>query len=295
MLYQAPRCGAPYTSTLDGNGNLTCFFSSVPDVIWAAIIASVLTFAGVLLTNRHYARQQKAQLEHERKLAEADRMFKLREGVYLAAAAEVTAAYQQLTNLSSIDVSKVNPADGLAGFFVAANQASLVASDDTVKTISEFMIGYSGAFFELLGKVGPIQEARVDRDIYDGNHQQYRNEVSRILSSMTQFNEEAKANSAVWNALERSLEFNMKEAEKAASARDDAWQELNAQKLVFLREAVPAVKAVANLAIPALVAIRNELGISTDIDAYRDDFENRFTRVQQQLEQFVSKITSGAV
>jgi hypothetical protein len=87
----------------------------------------------------------------------------------------------------------------------------------------------------------------------------------------------------------------MQEATKAATARDEAWKQLNSQKLNVLKAAMPAVKDVANLAIPAIVAIRGELGMSTNIDAYREDFETRFQRVQQQLEQFVANIAADAV
>jgi hypothetical protein len=42
------------------------------------------------------------------------------------------------------------------------------------------------------------------------------------------------------------------------------------------------------------VAIRAELGISTDIEGYRADFENRFAKLQEQFEEFLAKITSDA-
>lgn len=274
--------------------SIVSYLSSVPDVIWAAIIASLLTLSGVTLTNRHYSKQQRAQLSHENALNQASRKFTMREGVYLAAAEELTVAFQQLTNLSSVDVAKTNPADRLAGFFIALSKASLVASDETARAISDFMIGFSGAFFDLLSKIGPIQEARTDRDIYDSAHEQHQNEVSRILASMTQFNEEAKANSDVWNALQRSLEFNMQQSEIAAESRTEAWDRLNEQKQIFLRDSLPIVKEVSKLTVPALVAIRAELGISTDIEAYRADFENRFAKIQEQLEEFLANITSDA-
>lgn len=44
---------------------ITSLISKVPDVIWAAIIASILTFLGVLLTNRGNQKSLSMQLDHE--------------------------------------------------------------------------------------------------------------------------------------------------------------------------------------------------------------------------------------
>ncbi len=107
---------------------LIYYLSAIPDVIWAAIIASFLTFTGVLLTNRHFYRQQQAQLDHEKEQKEKDRKFALRQSVYLSAAEELTLAQQHLVNLSNIDLVKTGPSDYLTSFFVAATKASLVAS-----------------------------------------------------------------------------------------------------------------------------------------------------------------------
>ena len=274
---------------------LTDFLSTVPDVIWAAVVASALTFAGVLLTNRHFSKQQREQLRHDADQNEAERKFTLRESVYLATAEHVTIAYQQLANISNIDLSKINPAEKLDGFFLSVAKASLVASDDTSKAIGEFVVAYSGAFFKLIAMAIPVQDARVDRNLTDEDYQQHQNEVSRILASMTQFNEEAKADSEVWRALNQNLEFNMQEAEKAAAARNEAWTRLNSEKVAFLREVLPAMRILSDFAVPALVAMRSELGISTDIEGYRFDLIKRFEQVENQLEELIGKLSVDAV
>ena len=270
------------------------FLSAVPNVIWAAIIASLLTFSGVLLTNRHYSKQQKAQLEHEKKENEAERKFELRQSVYLGAADELTMAMQHLMNLSNIDITKENPADSLTGFFVATNRACLVASDNTATAINELLATYSEAYFFLLAKTLPIQEIRTERNIQNDAYERHQAEVSRILASMTQFNEEAKADSEVWRALSKSLDFSMEQADKSADARDNAGEELNSLKFAFAKQALPELKKLSKLTIPALVAIRTELEISTDIDAYQAEFEKRQQRVTELFESFLAGIDIDA-
>jgi hypothetical protein len=269
---------------------LIYYLSAIPDVIWAAIIASFLTFTGVLLTNRHFYRQQQAQLDHEKEQKEKDRKFALRQSVYLSAAEELTLAQQHLVNLSNIDLVKTGPSDYLTSFFVAATKASLVASDKTAKAINELLAAYGVVFFELLAKTLPIQGVRTEHDIQNTAYGQYQAEVSRILVSMTQFNEEAKVDSIVWDALNRNLEFNQEQARIAADKRSNAGDKLNALKIEFAKEAFSKSKRVAELAVPALVAIRSELDIPSDLAAYHSEVEKRFAQMEETFDKFLEEV-----
>ena len=269
---------------------ISCYLSMVSDVIWAAIIASFLTFTSVLLTNRYYSKQQQAQIEHEKAQKDADRKHELRQSVYLSAVEELTLAQQHLMNLSNIDIAVNNPADKLTGFFVATTKACLVASDETAKTITELLTAYSETFFSLLAKTFPIQNARIDRNIQNDAYERYSAEVSRILASMTQFNEESKADSVVWNALSRNLDFNRKQADIAAEARRKSWDQLNRLKVSFAKKALSESKAIGMLTIPAIVAIRLELGIPSDIDSYHAEFKKRFSQMEVQLDKFLAEV-----
>ena len=53
--------------------------SLIPDVIWAAIIASVITLSGVALSNRANRKCLLMQLNHAAKEKDKEREFKIRE------------------------------------------------------------------------------------------------------------------------------------------------------------------------------------------------------------------------
>ena len=271
-----------------------CNLSMIPDLVWAAIAASVVTLTGVSLTNRHHSKQQRAQLAHEKEQNEANRKFELRQSVYLDAVEELTLAFQYLGDLASIDLAKHNAADNLTGFFVAATKASLVASDGTAKAINELQEAFARVFFSLLAKISPIQDARIERDIQDNAYEKHWAEVERISASRTQFIEDAMTDTNIWNALESGHKFNLAQAELAAEARSTAWDELNNLKIEFTRQVLTDLKDVAKYSVPALVAIRSELGIPSDIDAYYSDFEGRYIRMKVMINDLIAKLETEA-
>ena len=62
------------------------FIESVPDVVWAAVIASIITLSGVIAANISNTNRLKLQLGHDSREKEKDRKMTLRREVYLQAA-----------------------------------------------------------------------------------------------------------------------------------------------------------------------------------------------------------------
>ena len=98
----------------------------------------------------------------------------------------------------------------------------------------------------------------------------------------------------IWNALESGHKFNLAQAELAAEARSTAWDELNNLKIEFTRQVLTDLKDVAKYSVPALVAIRSELGIPSDIDAYYSDFEGRYIRMKVMINDLIAKLETEA-
>jgi hypothetical protein len=268
------------------------YVSLVPDVIWAALIASGVTLLGVYFTNRHYTKQQTAQLTHEKSENESDRKLELRKSIYLAVAEQLTVANQHLMTLSDVDLANTNPAERLQEFFKSTAKASMVASDETATVLNTLVMTFSEAFFALLPELIPIQKLRIEANIQNGFYERYQGEAQRILASMTQFNEEAKANSQIWNALSNNLNFNVEQSAKAAEARNVANKNLYRLKQDYSKKSFVWLKSVADATPAVLVSIRKEMDISTDINAYKDELERRFVRMSELLEGAFKKLNN---
>ena len=266
------------------------FIASIPDAVWAALMASSLTLLGVLIANRHFAKQQKLELEYRKVEAAAEREFEMRRSVYLDAAAEVTTAFKHISNLPHIDSAKDNVSEPLDGFFVAVNKACLVASKETVELLNDFIAEYTRVFLKLVFKTSPIQDARITRDIQNDLYTSSQADVNRLLQKSAHFNEELKSDERQWQVIQDNLDFHVKRSSEAAEKRDEAWGLMNSLSARFVVEMLPDLKHLGTLVAPVYVAIRREIGLDSDIEAIERSFEIRFAAVSEQLETLIGKL-----
>ncbi len=267
---------------------------SVPASVWAAIAASLLTLTGVFFSNRQHSKQQMRQLAHEKEQNGIDREFQLRRTVYLEAADEVTHAFQHLSDIAHVDIAEKNVSEPLSSFFASVNKACLVASNETVEVLNTFVTEYSLVFFELLAKLTPIQDARIQRDIENSAYAKYQAEVTRLLSAITQFNEEARSDPTVWSTLSGNLQFNMDNSAEASRASSEAWDKLNTLTSRYAIELLPVLRRLGKLAIPVYVAIRREIGLDSDIAVFEKSFEDRYSAIANQLEKLIDSVNKDA-
>jgi hypothetical protein len=108
---------------------------------------------------------------------------------------------------------------------------------------------------------------------------------------MAKFNEAAQANGAVFGALQRSFEGFLAQASQHADARSQAWSEFNRNNVEFCRQLVIEMRAIGEQQIPVLVEIRRDLGLTTELEAFREQMEAQWNRMSAQLETLLQKLT----
>ncbi|MBU1130453.1 hypothetical protein KKE45_04005, partial [Patescibacteria group bacterium] len=112
-------------------------FLNIPDVVWAAIIASVITLTGVYLTNRGSFNRLIKQLDHESYQKDRDRNMELRRQVYLDAAEAITGNHLVLAKISILDVSDSDLSNQFSKSAAIISKVYAIGSAKTVKTVSE--------------------------------------------------------------------------------------------------------------------------------------------------------------
>ena len=83
-------------------------------------------------------RRLRFQLKHESIERERERAADLRRDVFLPAAEELTKAMSFLSGLPRADLRKINPVEGVQGFFAASAKLHLVADERTAGPVAEF-------------------------------------------------------------------------------------------------------------------------------------------------------------
>jgi hypothetical protein len=276
-----------YYDTLN---SFVLFLQSIPDVIWSGLIASVLTLSGVLISNRSNTNRLEIQLDHDSAEKTKERTADLRNEVYLIAVEELTKANSHLASLAQADMTKVNLADGLSGFFASAAKLQLVAEPKTSLLVNKLVAAYGELLMKLMMRLMPMQSFRTEISINEELYKQQFTEVSRVGSEMTKFNESAQKDDAIFNALLRSSENFQSQASFYSKKCESARNQLLNLSLEFNKELLAEMRIVGEQQIGVLVEIRRDLGLTSDIETYKEQMEEQWGRMSTQIDSILNEI-----
>jgi hypothetical protein len=269
------------------------FVRSIPDVVWSAVIASVLTLSGVLISNWSSTNRLRMQLEHDAAEKTKERTAILRREVYLRAAEELTRANSHLASLPQSDLAKTNAADGLQNFFAEAAKLQLVAEPKTALLINQLVATYGELSLRLMARLMPLQEARTEISINDDLYNKAQAEVTRVLAEMAKFNEAAQVDDAVFGALKRAFDAYQAQAKTYADARGAAWDEFSRLNVEFCKQLLVDMRQIGEEQIPVLIEIRRDLGLTAEIGAFREQMDAQWKRMATQIDEMLSALQAG--
>lgn len=258
--------------------------STIPDVVWSGLLASGLTVTGVLLSDRSNTKRLRLQLQHDAEQKSTERTAALRREVYLRVAEEMVRVVSHLASLPQADLTKVNPAEGMQGFFVAAAKLQMVAEPKTTLLVNRAAADYAELQLKVLEALVPLQRLRIDINIHGNMYDKAQAEVNRIVVEMGRFNETVQVDSRVFQALERAFASYQEQAQKWADKRNAAWEEFNKRHVDFQKDLHGELLRLNTAHIPVMVALRGDLGLTVELDALKAQMEENAERLTKQLE-----------
>ncbi len=266
------------------------FLKSIPNVIWSGLIASIITLSGVFLSNISNNRRLTLQLQHDANERAKERTAILRREVYLLTSEELVKANSHLCSLPQLDVTKVNLADGLQGFFTAAAKLQLVAEPKTSLLVNQLSASYGELVFNLMAALPPLTTAKNDIKINDDFYNRSQAEINRILMEQRKINESDKPNLTVFEALGRSLEFEQEQSAKFNNSRSEAWQQFNHYNLIFQKNLLTQFKAISSKQIPVLIEIRRDLGLTNDLPIMEEQMKQQWVRMEACFDNLIASL-----
>lgn len=272
---------------------LIAFLTSVPDVVWAGLIASVLTLSGVLISNRSNTNRLKLQLQHDASENAKERTATLRREVYLRAAEELVKANAHLAGLPQLDIAKTNLGDGLQGFFAAAARLQLIAEPKTALLVNQLAAEYGELVFKLMTHLLPVSRAKADIQIADDLYSKAQAEVTRILSEMAKLNESGRPDPQTFQALDTSFKFHQGQTVKYGNERSDAWERFNQHNLTFQRYLLTELRDIGSKQIPVMIEIRRDLGLTGDLAAIEAHMKQQWLRMEAHFDALIAAIRDG--
>lgn len=261
---------------------LTNAIASIPDVIWSGIIASALTFTGVLLSNASNTKRLKIQLSHDSNEKQKERTATLRRETYLRAAEHMTKA---MGHLGSLPQQKFDgaPAIEFSDLLATSAKLQLIAEPTTALKVGELTGAYTELHLKLMGKIFPMQETRIDIDISNQLYENSNTEVKRLQSEMARLIENNAATEDNMPPLRMAYNFHSEQTRNYAEQRNAAWNRLNAQQLEFCRTLYIDMEDVIEKQNDVTIAIRQDLGLNSHLSEFQAQMTQQTQKIKDTL------------
>lgn len=257
--------------------------SSIPNVVWSGMLASFITLAGVMLSNWDSRRRLMRQLDHDAAEKRKDRNAGLRRDVYLRAAEEFVRASHRLGSLSQVDPVKTNMADNFQDLFVVAAKLQLISSAATSRLVGELSVTYGEILLNIMHEIQPVHDIQTDITVATDAYERSSAEAKRVLSALTSFNESARTESEIFDALQRSFDFNQTQAEKYSVERLSLMDKRSELHLEFSKGLMVTMKRIAEVQAPVMIAIRRELDLDGNIEEFQAQTMENLARMEAAL------------
>ncbi len=265
----------------------------VPDVVWSGVIASGITLFGVWLSNKGNSERLRIQLENDAEEKVKQRKAELRKMVYLDFVEESVKANIVLSTLPDIDMAKNNPAEGLVCFNSASAKVQLISKIETAEAVGDLQVKFATLSVRMMSKAHKISNIKSKIEIHNNLYEAASREVQRILAEMTAFNEAARKDRDVFDALSRSFEFQRNLAARYASERNDLWRERNSLHIEYTRFLAAEMIKIKEDAEKAMILVRSELELEEDADNVEERMRMRSIEYQKAIQSVLEEALSG--
>lgn len=248
------------------------FIGTIPDIVWAASLASILTLTGVILSNRNSRKQALAQLKHDSHQRDRERNMILRKEVYLPAAEAISKGITILTELVELNLSTQEVKENLSSYSAAISKIQIVGSNNTVQATSAFSQKLVSSFLELIVIRAPLLDRKNEIEIRTNFINKTQSELDRYIKLMKDANLAGNTDQRIWDSLNRSVEYEQKQNERYIKERSELTSIQDKKLANFFELCVLKQAEVSRLIPTAIFAIREELEMSIDKDAYLASF-----------------------
>lgn len=263
---------------------------SIPTIVWSGIVASFISLAGVVLSNRSSLDRLKEQLRHDSSEKHRDRISELRKSVYLELATQMTYASGHLGSLAGKDPTTADLGGPLQAVMAELAKAQLVGSRETAALAAEMAAIYGEALFNLMVAAKPMHELKIDIRISGEMYDQEFAQAKRVLTEITALNESGAPNPNRMAALQRSFDNFRQSYTKHSSDRDTAWENYNSENKSFFQAVFKEIGRISPAQIKLLSAVRAEIGLGTDISELNRRMKENQLRMEKAAADLLARI-----
>lgn len=266
---------------------MAAWLASIPDVVWAALLASLLTLSGVLLANRSSRMRQVAELRHDAGQRNREREMALRRDVYLGAAGAISRAQSTLMRLADLNVTDQELSAAFSADSSAMAQVQVVGTNKTVQAISAFSQELSAAFLELTLKRLPLLVRKNQIELLGKFIDKSNTEQERFINVMRQLNLEGNTDQQAWTIVNDNFKLEQQKNTENMEERQALTDRQQHDILEFLKLSFDRFCTVSKLVPPAIFAVREELDLPLDREAYSKMFDENLEKGKNNIQRFL--------
>ncbi|NWF37539.1 chromosome partitioning protein ParA [Mariprofundus sp. NF] len=265
--------------------------SGVPDVIWAAIIASFLTFIGVLLTNRGSQQSLAMQLNHDKEKFIYDQDIALKKEVFLEAAEKFSLSLATIPKMVNLEITIESISHDIGVHGPSAAKLYIIAKEETVAKAIEFSNELSESFLSLFKTRAELMDSKEAISIYEEIIKGSETEQQRILSIMKELNLHGHSDSSKWDYLNNSFDTESKNIEEKKKTIDSLKSEMDPKHIQFSKRCLNEYARLSVLLSPMIIAVRSELHTTENTDEFTSIIRESMIRMQHSYDGFIKDIT----
>lgn len=275
---------------MDAVYNTLYMINQIPAVVWAAVIASLLTLVSVFFTNRNARIQQLASLKHDAAQRDREREMSLRREVYLRVAEAISKSQNLLVRLPDLNISdqELNAEFRQDSAFIAKIQ--VVGTNATVQAVSMLLQKLATAYMELSLQRFRLIERKNKITLMTNFIDKSLKEVDRYIELMKQLNLGGNADPRVWQVVTDNLEFERKRQEGYDNQKQQLLREQKNELLQFTKLCIERFIGVSQYIPPAVFAVREELELALDKEAYLKMFNENTEKGKAVFDSFLADI-----
>ncbi len=251
--------------------------SKVPNVIWSAIIASLLTFLGVLWTNKGNEKRQTALLEHEKQKYQSEQKLALKKEVFLNVARSFADVLGIIPKLMNLDFTQKEIEIQMSDHSGIVAQSYLAAKEESVAAILNYSAETAEVFIKLMQERAVALDHKKAIEIYQETIDSAKKEKDRIISMMKELNLQGHNNQATFDYLNKSYEIQEGIINRSTVSLEEQKSILQPLHMTFAKKCLSEHSRLLSLLPPMTIALRGELendqNSQTFVDALNDNIQ----------------------
>lgn len=264
------------------------WLSCIPATFWGVLAGSVFSLSGVVLANRNSAKNLRAQLEHDRATRAKEREMSMRKDIYLAAAEAIAAGMQALGRMANVNTQR-EALDDFNKLAPAIAKVYVIGRIETIDAVVTVQSELTSGFLRMQRYVMPVTILKTQVAALSSRIDSFSAAQKGLLEQIAEERLRGAPDHPKWEELQRQFKFetdrlNEVFPEKAALDRKFA----DAQLSLSLG-AINETEKVNRVLPAAVAAIRDELELHLDQDAFRAILQRNFEQQRQIFAQLLSE------